>query len=148
MRSVSTWLAKYGGSHLNPVNKMLHWICVPVIVWCVIGFLWLIPNPGVNWAILTVLAAVIYYTLLSIRLALGALPVFLAMVWSVEWLSRLGTSLLIGLCLALFILAWIGQFIGHVLEGKRPSFFEDVQFLLIGPRWLLANLYRRLGLRY
>jgi uncharacterized membrane protein YGL010W len=48
----------------------------------------------------------------------------------------------------LFVLAWVGQFIGHRIEGKRPSFFQDLQFLLIGPLWLLADLYRRLGVRY
>ena len=41
-----------------------------------------------------------------------------------------------------FVLAWIGQFIGHLIEGKRPSFFKDLQFLLIGPAWLMAFVYR------
>jgi uncharacterized membrane protein YGL010W len=50
--------------------------------------------------------------------------------------------------LVIFVAAWIGQFIGHAIEGKRPSFFKDLQFLLIGPLWLLAAAYRRLGLRY
>jgi uncharacterized membrane protein YGL010W len=52
------------------------------------------------------------------------------------------------ICIFLFVVAWIGQFIGHAIEGKRPSFFKDVQFLLIGPLWLLADAYRRLGIRF
>jgi uncharacterized membrane protein YGL010W len=47
-----------------------------------------------------------------------------------------------------FVLAWIGQFIGHLIEGKKPSFFEDVKFLMVGPAWLLGFVYRRLGIAY
>src|SRR5271166_2158521 len=141
MRSVTEWLNDYGESHRNPTNKRLHWICVPVIVWCVIGLLWCLPAPSglrgalpaANWASLVVLAAFVYYAALSPRLALGALPVLLAMLWSVDRLDRLGATTLLGVCTVLFVIAWIGQFIGHAIEGKRPSFFKDVQFLLIGP---------------
>jgi uncharacterized membrane protein YGL010W len=128
---------------------------VPVIVWCVIGLLWSLPFPhtlaasrAVNWASLAVLAALAYYALLSVPLALGVAPILFGMLWSVDQLgsSRLNAPLW-SLCAALFVLAWIGQFIGHAVEGKRPSFFKDLQFLLIGPLWLLADLYRRLGAR-
>ena len=156
MRRIQSWLDDYGESHRNHANKLLHWLCVPVIVWCVVGFLWCIPIPRafpaempmVNWASLTVLAAFIYYAQLSVPLALGALPIFAAMLWSVERLAASGSSILLGTCTVLFVIAWIGQFIGHSIEGKRPSFFKDVQFLFIGPLWLLADLYRRLGVRY
>jgi uncharacterized membrane protein YGL010W len=146
--NIQTWLDDYGASHRNRTNKVLHWFCVPIIVWCVIGLLWCLPDPGVNWANLVVLAALIYYALLSIPLALGALPVLAAMLWSVAQLGALGSSVLLGVSAALFVIAWIGQFIGHAIEGKRPSFLKDIQFLLIGPLWLLADLYRRLGIRY
>jgi uncharacterized membrane protein YGL010W len=52
------------------------------------------------------------------------------------------------ICLTLFVVAWIGQFIGHKIEGKKPSFFKDVQFLLIGPAWLLSKVYRKAGQRF
>jgi uncharacterized membrane protein YGL010W len=156
MRNIRAWLDDYGESHRNHANKLLHRVCVPVIVWCVVGFLWCIPvpralpaaTPLVNRASFTVLAALIYYAMLSVRLALGALPIFATMLWSVEWLAASGSLLLLGACAVLFVMAWTGQFIGHSIEGKRPSFFKDVQFLLIGPLWLLADLYRRLGVRY
>lgn len=38
---------------------------------------------------------------------------------------------------AIFVVAWIAQFYGHHVEGKKPSFFADLQFLMIGPLWLL-----------
>lgn len=156
MRDIQTWLDEYGASHRNSTNKTLHWICVPVIVWCVIGLLWSVPvpqalgsvSPWLNLASLVVAAALGYYAALSPALALGALPVLGAMLWSVGRLAAAQSPPLLATCIGLFIVAWIGQFIGHAIEGKRPSFFKDMQFLLIGPLWLLAALYRRLNLPY
>ena len=50
--------------------------------------------------------------------------------------------------LALFAVTWVFQFIGHRIEGKKPSFLEDLQYLLVGPVFLLAKLFRKLGLAY
>jgi uncharacterized membrane protein YGL010W len=156
MRTAAEWLADYGISHRNRANKLLHFICVPIIVWCVIGLLWCTPFPSAlrttfpptNWGSLAVLAALIYYAYLSVPLALGALPTLAAVLWSIHQLQHAVRVPLWGVCIVLFVAAWIGQFIGHAIEGKRPSFFKDVQFLLIGPLWLLADLYRRLGIPY
>jgi uncharacterized membrane protein YGL010W len=155
MRTLNQWLAEYGESHRNPQNKALHWVCVPVIVWSIIGLLWSLPippalrvlDPSVNWAVIWVVIALAYYAVLSIRLALGAAVTFIAMLWSIDSLEHAGGWPLWGVCVGLFALAWAGQFIGHAIEGKRPSFFKDVQFLMIGPLWLLADAYRRMGIR-
>jgi uncharacterized membrane protein YGL010W len=155
MRSVTDWLGEYGLSHGNPTNKLLHWICVPLIVLAVMGFIWSIPvpdafaalSPWLNWATLVALLALLYYATLSVALAVGialaftVLFVVLNAFQSLPW-PPWATSLTI------FVVAWIGQFIGHAVEGKRPSFFKDMQFLLIGPLWLVAALYRKLGLSY
>jgi uncharacterized membrane protein YGL010W len=153
MRSASTWLEEYGESHRHPTNKVLHWICVPVIVVSVIGLLWALPvprvfadvSPWLNWGTLALAAALLYYSALSARLALGMLLVVVAVAGIVYWLDTLTTPLWL-VSTVLFVVAWIGQFIGHVYEGKRPSFFKDVQFLLIGPLWLLAHLYRKVSI--
>ena len=153
MRTAAQWLDDYGDSHRDPTNKVLHWICVPVIVWCVLGLLWSLPFPDImrarhplmNWATVAVLAALLYYSLLSLRLALGAAPLLLAGLWSFEQLDHLPGTPLWSICAGLFVIAWVGQFIGHAIEGRRPSFFKDLQFLMIGPLWLLADVYRRLG---
>lgn len=155
MRTVHDWLAEYGDSHRHPTNELLHWLCVPVIVLCVLGFLWAIPvptalaatSPLLNWATLVIAAGLVYYAALSPRLALGMLPVMCVLVLVLLRLDTLATPLWL-LCLVAFVVAWIGQFVGHAIEGKRPSFFKDVQFLMIGPLWLLSFVYRRLGLRY
>jgi len=156
MRSAAEWLDEYGDSHRNPTNKALHWICVPVIAWCVLGLLWSLPFPGgirtlhpaANWASVAVLGALVYYAVLSPRLTLGAAPLLLAFLSTIDALARWSTAPLWSICVVLFVAAWIGQFIGHGIEGKRPSFFKDIQFLMIGPLWLLADVYRRLGIRF
>lgn len=155
MRNVHDWLAEYGESHRHPTNELLHWICVPVIVLCVLGFLWSIPvpapvaavSPYLNWATLVIVAGLAYYAALSPRLALGMLPVMLLLAFVLVRLDALATPLWL-VCLVAFVVAWIGQFVGHAIEGRRPSFFKDVQFLMIGPLWLLSFVYRRLGLRF
>lgn len=155
MRSIQTWLDEYGESHRHPVNKRVHWVCVPLIVLSLIGLLWSIPVPAawatesplLNWGVLFIALALIYYYALSWRLALGMTLVTLIVITIVYGASHLPINLWV-LSVAVFVVAWIGQFIGHRIEGRKPSFFKDVQFLLIGPLWLLAFIYRRLGAAY
>ena len=156
MRTATQWLDDYGDSHRNRTNKALHWICVPVIAWCVLGLLWSLPvpagmralHPAANWGSIAVLAALLYYSVLSLRLMLGVLPLLLAFLWSIDEVDQWQAVPLWSICVLLFVLAWIGQFVGHAIEGKRPSFFKDLQFLMIGPLWLLADVYRRAGIRF
>jgi len=155
MRTAEQWLGEYGESHQNPRNELLHIICVPAIVLTVIGFLWSIPvpaafadvSPWLNWATITIVLSIVYYFTLSVSLGVGAAIGLGILAYIVSWLATLAWPLWLT-CLVIFVVAWIGQFIGHHIEGKRPSFFKDVQFLLIGPIWLLSNLYRRLGISY
>jgi uncharacterized membrane protein YGL010W len=155
MKTVDQWLDEYGASHQNPANKLLHWICVPAIVVSLVGLLWYLPvphqlreaSPLLNWGTVLLVAAVLYYVAMSWSLALGMVLFVAAVLASIMWLQTLPWPLWI-VCLALFVLAWIGQFIGHHYEGRRPSFFQDLQFLLIGPLWLLSFVYRKLRIKY
>ena len=155
MRTLGEWLNEYGASHRHPTNKLLHWLCVPPIVLAVMGFLWSLPvpaafaalSPWLNWASIAAAAALLYYLALSPRLAAGVLLAFLALLALTRALSLLAWPLW-QTSLVIFVVAWVGQFIGHAFEGARPSFFKDLQFLLIGPLWLLAAAYRRLSVPY
>ncbi len=155
MRSADEWFAEYGESHVNPTNKLIHWICVPAIVVSVIGMLWSLPvpaafeqiSPALNWGTAFVMAAVVYYFLMSVTLGLGMVVIVLAMMAIVHWLDGFATPLWL-ISVVIFVVAWVGQFIGHLVEGKKPSFFKDLQFLMIGPAWLLGFIYRRLGIPY
>ena len=155
MRTVQQWFDEYGESHRDPRNKLLHWICVPIIVVSLVGLLWSLPVPALfesispllNWGTLLMAAALVYYFAMSWSLAVGMLVFIGAVIAVLALLERLPVSLWI-VCIALFVLAWIGQFVGHHYEGSRPSFFKDIQFLMIGPLWLLSFIYRKLRIPY
>jgi len=154
-KTVQDWLDAYGDSHQHPINKRIHWVCVPLIVLSLVALLWSLPVPALfaqvgpwfNWALFFLAASVLYYLLLSRPLALGML-VFAVLLLTVAWaLDQLPFPLWAS-AMVIFVLAWIGQFWGHKIEGRKPSFLEDIQFLMIGPLWLLAHLYRALRLPY
>ena len=151
MRTAQEWLDAYGDSHRNPVNKKIHWFCIPWIMVSVLGLLASIPSPfahpWMHWGTVVLMVAVAYYGMLSAPLAIGMALIGSVMLGVVHVLDKLPMPLWSS-SLAIFVLAWIGQFIGHKIEGKKPSFFEDLQFLMIGPMWLLADLYRRMGIGY
>jgi uncharacterized membrane protein YGL010W len=140
-RDVDRLLDRYGEFHRNRANKAIHWVCVPLIVWSVLGALWTVSPVAVYVAIGVM---TVFYLGLSLPLALGMLGLMALMVWP---LTLLGSRTLV-VSIAVFVAAWAGQFIGHILEGRKPAFLEDVRSLLIGPAWLLADLYRRLGIAY
>ncbi|MBT8141479.1 MAG: DUF962 domain-containing protein [Gammaproteobacteria bacterium] len=154
MRSIDQWLQEYGESHQNPTNKLIHWFCVPLIVLSVIGLFWSIPvpeamsniSPWLNFGTLLILLALIYYTFLSIKLSIGMLLYSALTVLVIQWLNGLELALWKS-SLGIFVVAWIVQFIGHEIEGKKPSFLKDIQFLMIGPIWLLSFLYKKAGIK-
>ena len=150
MNSVQDWLDAYGESHQNPINKKIHWVCVPLIMLSLLGLLWMLEIPifsefkYFNGATLLITLVSIYYFKLSIPMGMGMFFISLGMIYIILQMNNFGITPYI----IIFILAWIGQFIGHKIEGKKPSFFEDLQFLLIGPLWLLAQAYKALGIHY
>lgn len=148
MKPIAQWLDEYSLSHLNPLNKTLHWICIPPIVLSLLGLLRAVPagNDALNAASVGALLALAYYLALSWRLALGAAGVLALLYWIADFSFHQLGRLHLPTMVAVFVLAWIGQFVGHQVEGAKPSFFKDLQFLLIGPLWLLAFIYRRLHL--
>ncbi|MFO1304876.1 MAG: Mpo1-like protein [Burkholderiales bacterium] len=140
-RKIDELFDRYGESHRNPANKAIHWICVPLITWSLIALLWSW-TPIAAYALIAL--AVAFYAWLSPAIAVGMLGVSAVLVYP---LTLLGAHALVAAAVV-FVLAWIGQFIGHMIEGKKPSFFEDVKFLLVGPAWLLGHVYRRVGIPY
>lgn len=141
MRKIDLLMQQYGETHQNPVNKAIHWVCVPLIMWSALAALW-VASPLAVYGLIAV--AVVYYALMSVPLAVGMLALAVLMVAP---LPLVGPYLL-WIALAVFVLAWIGQFIGHAIEGRKPKFLQDLQFLLIGPAWLLQFVYRAAGIRY
>jgi len=155
-KTADQWFAEYGESHQHGTNELIHWLCVPVIFFCVVGLLWSLPVPpvvsaslpGFRWSLPVVVAAMIFYVRFSNSLAVGLLLFIVLCHVGLHELVRLSPWPVWQVCLGLFVLAWIGQFIGHKIEGKKPSFLHDLVFLLIGPAWLLHFVYKKLGLKY
>lgn len=139
MKTLDTWLDEYSESHRNPVNKNIHWICVPVIYFSVIGMLYAL-HPWAAYGAL--IASLAFYVPLSLPLAAGMLALTVVMLAVIRVIPNV-----LWVSVALFVLAWLGQFYGHQVEGKKPSFFKDLQFLLVGPIWLLNFVYQRLGIK-
>ena len=149
MRRIDALLQEYGESHQNQTNKRVHWICVPVIFTSVMALIYELPPVlGVNWLWIVTLLVMAYYVYLSPRLAVGFIAVFVLAFAAMMLAARIVPLPLWGTALIAFVLAWIGQFWGHKVEGKKPSFFKDLQFLLIGPAWLLSFIYKRMGLAW
>jgi uncharacterized membrane protein YGL010W len=159
MRKIDELLSEYGESHQNETNKLIHWICVPAIFFSIVGLIFSIPSvflsdlfPFIgsfaNWATLAIVLVLFYYLSLSASLTLGmflfssfclALANFLNIAFPGKlWLISVG----------IFVIAWIFQFYGHKVEGKKPSFFKDLQFLMIGPAWLMHFIYKKIGIAY
>ena len=154
MMTMNDWLTVYGESHQNATNIAIHKICVPAIVFTVLGMLWTIPVPSAlaaipyaNVATLAVVLALLFYIRLSPVMAAGMAIMSGAFLLILQQM-QLAHLPILAISVGLFVVAWIGQFYGHKVEGKKPSFFKDLQFLLIGPAWTLSWLYRKLGIRY
>ena len=141
VRRIDALFDRYGESHRHPTNNAIHWVCVPLITWSLLALLWSW-SPAAAYVLIGV--AMVFYLTLSFTIAIGMLAVSAVMVYP---LTQLGAAVL-PVAIAVFLIAWIGQFIGHRIEGKKPSFLEDVRFLLVGPAWLLGMVYRRLGIAY
>ncbi len=155
-KSIQWYLDKYGESHQNRTNKIIHWVCVPLIMFSLIGLLFAIPFPVkkdmlLNWGAVFLGLALIFYIRLSIPMFLGFIVIAGLILFGLgsiyEAVGRIDSRLAL-VCVVIFALAWVGQFIGHSIEGKKPSFFDDLKFLLIGPAWLLHFIYRKMGIPY
>ncbi len=155
-RAIDKLLAEYGESHQNATNKLIHWICVPTIMFSLLGMFYTIPFPGgvglfSNWAVVFVGLTLIYYLTLSIPMFVGFILVGGGMALGNHFLAEALVSTAIPyifVCLGIFVVAWIGQFVGHNIEGKKPSFIKDLQFLLVGPAWLMHFIFKKVGIKY
>jgi len=147
MKTANEWFNEYSQTHRNPLNQKLHYICVPAIFWSVAALLVSAPtpeffSPWLNWAIVVLIPIMVFYgslgiTYFKIMLAVSTLAVASAML-----MSKAGMNIT-AIALTVFIIAWIGQFYGHKVEGKKPSFFTDLLFLLIGPLWVIEKARRK-----
>ncbi|WP_284085726.1 DUF962 domain-containing protein [Acinetobacter pittii] len=129
MKSITEWFDEYSESHQNPTNKQIHWLCVPAILFSIIG---IIAHFSTLLTALLLVLTLVFYARLDLVLAVAMAASLVVMAWLIYTLP-VG----VGFYIAIFLIAWVGQFYGHKVEGKKPSFFKDLQFLLIGPVWCM-----------
>jgi uncharacterized membrane protein YGL010W len=153
MKTLDQWFEEYAVSHQNPKNKAIHYICVPAIFFSIVGLLMSIPSTFLsnllhlnqpiieNWATVVLIFVLLFYIRLSFAMAIKiAIFSFLCLILN----FYIGQFLpLWAFSIGVFIIAWIGQFYGHNIEGKKPSFLKDIQFLMIGPAWVAQNLFSK-----
>ena len=140
-RKVDQLLAHYGESHQHPRNELIHFIAIPLIMLSLLGMMFAL-HPYLAYAFIA--ASMLYYLRLSLlfTFSMGICSLLaLALVWA------MGPRLL-PVSIAIFAGAWVMQFIGHKIEGKKPSFFEDLQYLWVGPLFVLAKLFDKVGIRW
>lgn len=151
MRSLEDGLSHYAGYHRDPRNIATHFIGIPLIV---VSLAALLGRPAfeagglsVSPALVVAAAMAAYY--LRLDLVLGAIMsvlLVLAVAFG-AWAAARSTAdwLLIGG--GCFLAGWLIQFVGHVWEGRKPAFFDDLAGLVIGPLFVLCEGLFLLGLR-
>ena len=155
MPETDRWLSEYGDNHREISSPAAYWPAVLLLVIGTVGMLWSLPvpsaftdiSPVLNWGSAFLMAAVVYYFILSVALAIGMLPFVMGVSALQVWLAASGLPLS-GISLALVALAVVGLWLGHRASGGLRAVFHDIQLMMIGPAWLLASLYRRLGIPY
>ena len=157
MSKIERLFGEYSESHQNETNQFIHWVFVPLIFLSVIGILWdvklgvelsFLGGEQLNAAMVATVLLYAYYLSMSFSLSLGILIVSgLGLLGCFLYGSQLPMSVW-KISLIVFVLSWIMQFVGHKVEGKKPSFLKDIQFFLVGPAWVMAKLYKKLGIKY
>ena len=156
MKNIYEWNNEYALYHKNKTNKLIHWICIPLIMFSLFGLLSLIKpftftiNEGtykISILGIFIILTIFYYLKLSKSLAIGMFLISAIFIFIIDVISLFDKNQLLLIYVSIFIIAWIGQFLGHKIEGKKPAFFKDLQFLLIGPLWLLSFIYNKLNIK-
>lgn len=154
MKTIRDWLKEYRVSHQNKTNKLIHYLCVPAIFLSALGMVWTLPVPfdadyiWLNWATLISVVVAAFYFRLSISVGIGMTLFIILCLTFIRWWTQNIEMGILTFSIGIFVIAWILQFVGHEIEGKKPSFFKDIQFLLIGPAWILCHIYRKFHIKY
>ncbi len=153
MRQIEFLLNEYGESHKNKTNILIHVIAVPAIYFVTLALIWSIPTPDfldyfdITWAHVLVIPTLYYYFSLSGPIGAAMTLLSIVSLFGIKLLASLNISVW-QFSIILFVVMWILQFIGHDIEGKKPSFLKDLQFLLIGPAWWWVHWLKRLNINY
>lgn len=160
-RPIDVLIEEYAGFHHKPVNRVINYICIPLIAFSILGFVWAIPFPHlgflgsyngfINWASFLIAFSIYYYMKRSPILSYIMLLVlfgFTYIILQLESWKKTGGPVLPQMCIVIFVTANIGQLIGYRIEGKKPTMVESFKFLLVEPVWLLSLILKRFNIKY
>lgn len=155
MNEADGWLLRYEESHRNLSYPVIYWSAVPMVVLGLVGLLWAVPTPDefyeisplLNWGSAFLMAAAVYYFIISISLAIGMLPFMVGVAAFQMWLTQSDYSL-VRVAAGLFIAGTVGLWLGRRNKGGLGLVVQDLQLMMIGPAWLLSVLYRRAGIPF
>ena len=140
MNEISKLLDNYSQHHKHPVNELIHFLAIPLIMFSILGLLYCIHSTA---AVVFILFSLIFYFKLSYK-------AFIIMaIWSFfyYYLLYLLQEKIFYISIFAFVFGWLIQFIGHFIEGKKPSFLDDIKYLWIGPLFVVRGILIKIGLR-
>lgn len=155
MSETDSWLLRYEQNHSDLNNPWVYWAAVPMVVAGTVGLLWSLPvpvefheiSPLLNWGSAFLMAATIYYFIISLSIAIGMLPFLLGLAALQVWLTAsIYPALAVSTGLA--VAGTVGLAMGRRGAGGVRAVIEDLQLMMIGPAWLLSVIYRRFGIPY
>jgi len=155
MSETDGWLDRYEETHRDLTNPVVYWAAVPMVVLGTVGLFWALPipdeffeiSPLLNWGTAFLMATAVYYFIISVSLAIGMLPFIIGIAAINMWLVESEFSHLY-VSLGLLGAGIIGLWLGHRNENALRAVLQDLQFMMIGPAWLLSVLYRRIGIPF
>jgi len=155
MSETDSWLLRYEKNHDNLTNPWVYWAAVPMVVVGTVGLLWYLPVPAefyeisplLNWGSAFLMAATVYYFIISLSLAIGMLPFMLGLASLQLWLTASEYPAL-GVSTGLLVAGTVGLWLGRRGAGGLRAVLQDLQLMMIGPAWLLSVIYRRFGIPY
>jgi len=146
MKSVEEQLSTYKSVHLNPTNIKTHFVGIPLIIWAIMIWLSLVELPimtvgsfPMTLALIIFPIVLIYYFLLNANLAIGQLLFFIPTLYTATLIAQMPNAGWIAA--SVFFVGWVFQFIGHYYEKAKPAFVDDLNQLLIGPLFIMAELF-------
>ena len=155
MSESDNWLLRYEQNHSDLDNPWVYWAAVPMVVTGTVGVLWALPvpvefyaiSPLLNWGSAFLMAAAIYYFIISLSIAIGMLPFLLGLATLQLWLTDSNYPA-VGVSVGLAVAGAVGLAMGRRGAGGIRAILEDLQLMMIGPAWLLSVIYRRFGIPY
>ena len=140
MSVLTRLLESYEKSHQNPINEAIHIIAIPLIMFSILGM-----TAAFDIFLEYLLVGIVFFYYLK----LSKIAALLMLVWLLIYLGLvvLLKPYIIEISILLFAFGWILQFLGHFIEGKRPSFFEDLRYFLIGPLFVVQKVISKFGIK-